>query len=81
MDYITIIKKLIKQKAMKKIIYKVASLLVLLSTIPSFAQPLDPGDDPVPAPIGDYVWILAAIGFVYVFFKLSAFAKQTNIES
>lgn len=35
------------------------------------------GADP-PAPIDGYVWVLAAIGLVYVFWRLRAFAKQNG---
>lgn len=30
------------------------------------------------APIDGYVWVLAAIGLVYVFLRLRAFAQQQN---
>jgi hypothetical protein len=35
------------------------------------------GGDP-PAPIDGYVWVLAAIGLVYVFFRVRTFAQQGN---
>ena len=34
--------------------------------------------DPPAAPIDGYVWVLAAIGLVYVFLRLRAFAQQQN---
>lgn len=56
----------------------------LCSTVVTFAQPgtddsggtLE-GADPA-APIDGYVWVLAAIGLVYVFLRLRAFAQQGN---
>jgi hypothetical protein len=64
---------------MKKIFIIICGIFITLLSNPVLAQ-ADPGDDPVaPAPIGDYVWVLAAIGLVYVFFKIRAFAKQANI--
>lgn len=55
---------------MKKSIYILTSLFMLLLTGPIFAQE-DPGADPDPAaPIGDYVWVLAAIGLIFVFLKM-----------
>lgn len=31
---------------------------------------IDPLDAPV-APIGDYIWVVAVVGFIYVFYKLN----------
>lgn len=62
---------------MKKSIYILASLVLFLVTSPIFAQ-ADPGDDPVPAPIDDYVYVLAAIGLLYVFFRVRAYVKLEN---
>ena len=61
--------------------YYIAALY-LCSTFVTFAQPgtddngtgLE-GADPA-APIDGYVWVLAAIGLVYVFLRLRAFASQ-----
>ena len=62
----------------------------LCSTFVLFAQPgdgngetgdagLEGGGDTTPgAPIDGYVWVLAAIGLVYVFLRLRAFAQQEN---
>jgi hypothetical protein len=56
---------------MKKSIYILASAITILFTNPIFAQLEDPGEDiDTPAPIGDYVWVLALIGLVFVFMKL-----------
>jgi len=65
---------------MKKIFLIVASIFITLLSNPVLAQ-ADPGDDPdVPAaPIDNYVWILAAIGLIYVFLKVRAFALQTEV--
>lgn len=32
----------------------------------------------VAAPIDDYVWVLALIGLLFVFYRLRAFAQQRN---
>jgi len=70
---------------MKKIFIILCGIFITLLSNPVFAEELpDPGVDPdaVPtAPIGDYIWVLAALGFIYVFLRIRAFAKQTNIES
>lgn len=54
------------------------------STLVTFAQP-GTNDDTgnlegtdTPAPIDDYVWVLAVIALVCVFFKIRAFALQSN---
>ena len=66
---------------MKKSILLIAGLFIFLMSLPVFAQ-ADPGDDPAPAaPIDDYVFLLAFIALVFVFFKLKAYTKVTNIES
>jgi hypothetical protein len=61
---------------MKKSIFILANLFMLLLTLPIFAQ-ADPGDDPVaPAPIGDYVGALALVGIVFVFFTFRTINKK-----
>jgi hypothetical protein len=58
---------------MKKSIYILASVFTFLFANPIFAQPEGPGDDiDPPLPIGDYVWVLALIGLVFVFLKFRA---------
>jgi len=57
--------------------------LIALSSLNSFAQfPGSENDannlETTDAPIGDYVWVLAAIGLVYVFLRVRAFAQQGN---
>jgi hypothetical protein len=45
------------------------------------ADPPDFDDDVVDAPatpIDGYIWVLAAIGLVYVFLRLRTFAKESN---
>ncbi len=56
-----------------------ARIFLFLLTTPVLAQ-ADPGDDPdVPAaPIDGYLWVLAAIGLVYVFLRLRVYALQAN---
>ena len=59
----------------------------LCSTFVLFAQPgtddtggtLEGGDAPA-APIDDYVWVLAAIGLLFVFFRFRALAQQKNAQ-
>ncbi len=56
----------------------------LCSTFVTFAQPgtedngtgLESGDPQ--APIDGYVWVLAALGLVYVFLRVRTFAQQGN---
>ena len=62
----------------------------LCSTFVLFAQPgtndtgdalEDPAGDTTPgAPIDDYVWVLAAIGLLFVFFKFRALAQQKSAQ-
>ena len=61
---------------MKKIFLTVASIFITLVSSPIFAQLEEPGDDPEAVPIGDYVWVLALIGLVYVFYKFRALSLQ-----
>lgn len=66
---------------MKKLLIIIFGIFISLLSNPIFAQ-ADPGDDPEPAaPIDGYVWLLAAVGLVYVFYKVRAFATQANIKS
>jgi hypothetical protein len=62
---------------------KIAVLVFVLFTTLVNAQtdlPDAPEDEPAAAPIDNYVWVLAAIGLVYVFLRIQAFAKQKNAE-
>ncbi|HQK41065.1 MAG TPA: hypothetical protein PLO52_13240 [Flavobacterium alvei] len=57
----------------KKLIYLLSSMFFFLNVIPVMAQ-TDPGADPdavPPAPIDQYVWVLALIGIVYTLIKLN----------
>lgn len=65
---------------MKKIFLIIASIFITLLSNPILAQE-DPGADPdVPAaPIDNYVWVLGAIGLVYVFLRLRAFYHRGNV--
>lgn len=66
--------------------YYIAAIY-LCSTFVMVAQPgtdndtgnLEGTDTPA-APIDDYVWVLAAIGLIYVFLKLRGFAQQRSIQ-
>lgn len=62
---------------MKKIFIIICGIFITLLSNPILAQ-ADPGDDPDPVatPIDSYVWVLAAIGLVYVFLRVRAFAQQ-----
>lgn len=61
---------------MKKSIFILASIYLLLLSSPIVAQPEEPGVDPVAAPINDYLWILGIIGITLVFLKFRALQKQ-----
>jgi|LakMenEpi03Aug12_release.lakeMendotaPanAssembly.Ray.scaffolds.fasta_scaffold491221_2 hypothetical protein len=65
---------------MKKIFLTISSLFILLLSTPIFAQLEDPGEDPdaPAASIDGYVWVLIAIGLIYVFLRLRAFALQRH---
>lgn len=61
----------------------------LCSTFIMFAQPGDTGDgsgglegtdDPAQLPIDDYVWVLAALGLLYVLLKLRSIYQQEKIH-
>jgi hypothetical protein len=62
---------------MKKIFIIICGIFITLLSNPVLAQ-ADPGDDPDPvaAPIDGYVWVLAALGLVYVFLSVRAFTQQ-----
>ena len=61
----------------------------LCSTFIAFAQPGNndtggglEGGDPAPAPIDDYVWVLALLGLIFIFMKFKSIQKgnaQLNI--
>lgn len=65
---------------MKKIFIIMVSTFISLLSTPIFAQLDDPGADPdTPAtPIDGYVWVMIAIGLVFVFLRFRAFAQQEN---
>jgi hypothetical protein len=58
--------------------------VMLLSTSALFAQGITPvpdapvDADPIAAPIGDYIWVLALIGLVFAFMKVRAIVLQAN---
>jgi hypothetical protein len=65
------------------------AVVFFCSTLTAFAQAgpsegteegiEDTSGDTTGAPIDDYVWVLAAIGLIYVFLRVRAFAQQENI--
>ena len=65
---------------MKKIVLISYSVFFILLSNPILAQLEDPGDDPETpaAPIDNYLWVLGAIGLIYVFLKLRSFAQSKN---
>ena len=62
---------------MKKMMKKsVLTVLAILVNVAAFAQG-NPGDfggsgdsNPTDAPISDYIWVLAVVGLIYVFYKM-----------
>ena len=64
---------------MKKIFLTIAVLFISLLSNPILAQVEDPGEDPeLGAPIDNYVWYLAVIGLIYVFFKVRSRSLQSK---
>jgi hypothetical protein len=68
---------------MKKIFLTLAVLFISLLSNPIFAQEglTDPGtEDPElgGAPIDNYVWYLAVIGLIYVFYKVRSRSLQSK---
>jgi hypothetical protein len=54
-------------------------VFLLFSTLLSAQTDLpDAPDDTTPAPIDDYVWVLALIGLVFVFLRFRTMVKQAN---
>ena len=54
-------------------------VFMLFTTLVNAQEALpDAPDDTAAAPIGDYVWVLALIGLVYVFFRLKALVENSN---
>ena len=65
-----------------KLVTIVRSVVLFLVTSPLMAQ-TDPGVDPdaiPPAPIDGYVWVLALVGFIYIFRKLKVIQNK-NIQN
>lgn len=59
----------------------------LCSNVVVFAQPGNndgsgglEGTDPAAAPIDDYIWVLAAIGLGYVFFRMRHFVQKGSVS-
>jgi hypothetical protein len=62
---------------MKKLNLILASIFITLLSSPIFAQS-DPGGDPeAPVPINDYIWVLAVVGLVFVYFKFRSIQKNS----
>jgi hypothetical protein len=62
---------------------KISVLFIMLFSTLINAQtdlPVEPVDEPA-APIDGYVWVLAAIGLVYLFLRLRAFSRQEKSQS
>jgi hypothetical protein len=54
-------------------------VFLLFSTLVQAQTDLpDAPEDTTPAPIDDYVWVLALIGLVFVFLRFRALIKQAN---
>jgi hypothetical protein len=74
----------IKTAKMKNNILKYyITVFCFCSTFVLFAQPGDndtggslEGGDPAPAPINDYIWVLAVLGLILVFMKYRAIRKN-----
>ena len=66
-----------------KLVTIVNSVVLFLVTSPLLAQ-ADLGDDPdaPPAPIDDYVWVLALVGFIFIFMNSNGLPKNAiNLSS
>ena len=64
----------------KTLVWVVVMLLSITTVNAQTDLPDAPVDEPA-APIDGYVWVLAMLGLVYVFLRVSAFTKQGNTES
>ncbi len=64
----------------KTLCWVVVMMLSITTVSAQTYLPDAPVDEPA-APIDGYVWVLAMLGLVYVFIRVSAFAKQENTES
>jgi hypothetical protein len=78
----------IKTAKMKNNILKYyITVFCFCSTFVLFAQPGSEdtgggleGGDPAPAPIDDYIWILALVGFLFLFMKFRAAIQNKKIQ-
>ena len=64
----------------KTLVWVVVMLFSITTVNAQTDLPDAPVDEPA-APIDGYVWVLAMLGLVYVFLRVSAFTKQGNTES
>lgn len=63
----------------KTLVWVVVMMLSITSINAQTDLPDAPVDEPA-APIDNYFWVMVVIGLCYVYYKLSAFVKQTNTE-
>jgi hypothetical protein len=61
----------------KTLVWVVVMMLSISKVCAQTDLPDEP-DDTTAAPIDGYVWVLAAIGLVYVFLRFRAYALQQN---
>jgi hypothetical protein len=61
----------------KTLVWVVVMLLSITTVNAQTDLPDAPVDEPA-APIDGYVWVLALIGLVYVFFRLKALVENSN---
>jgi hypothetical protein len=64
----------------KTLVWVVVMILSITTVNAQTDLPDAPVDEPA-APIDGYVWVLAMLGLVYVFLRVSTFTKQGNTES
>jgi hypothetical protein len=54
-------------------------VFILFSTLVTAQTDLpDAPEDTTPAPIDDYVWVLALVGLIFVLLRFKALVKQAN---
>jgi hypothetical protein len=61
----------------KTLVWVVVMMLSITTVSAQTDLPDAPVDEPA-APIDGYVWVLALIGLVYVFFRLKALVENSN---
>ncbi len=65
----------------QKIVYTFLFLICINTAFATDPPPTFEDDvvDTPAAPIDSYLWVLVAIGLIYVFLRLRTFAKESNI--